>query len=181
MPTPLEDVLAGRDERVYVQGLLLNVDGQVTSPRERFICQISLNIPGYPKRLPLDEETVRKGAEDFLLGYGADPIKERFLTNGAGLCWLGLFDGDAETAKRAKRSAVRIEEQNPAGRIFDIDIITDDGSISRNILGLSPRRCLLCGAEAKICARLRAHPEEELRSAVAAQLSVYIGHVFDPE
>ena len=45
--SPIEHVLAGREERYWIQSLLLQCADVV--------CQISLNIPGYPKSLPGDE------------------------------------------------------------------------------------------------------------------------------
>lgn len=53
--TPLEEVLAGRDERAAWQRLWLEA-----TEGSYFICQIGLNIPGYPKRIPRDIEIVRK-------------------------------------------------------------------------------------------------------------------------
>ena len=164
MTTPLEDVLAGRDKRAAVQiEMLCSANDCCPQRTEPFICQIALNIPGYPKRIRLDEEAVEKWSADFMLELGIKPLEERRLANGAGYCWIASFKGDRITAGRAKRLAVAIEEKSPAGRLFDIDIITSSGSISRNLLGLPQRKCLLCGNKAKICARSSTHPIEELR------------------
>jgi|GEM_PF-245211 len=161
-------VLAGRDERRSAQiGLLY---GEICDGLpDRFLCQVSLNIPGYPKRLLHDEDALHKGVLFFLRRYGRPPMLEKLLLNGAGACWLGLFDGYPD-AIYAKRAAVAAEEENPACRIFDIDIITLHGQISRSSLGFPQRRCILCDAEAKECARSNAHSTEELRSVCAALL-----------
>ena len=53
--TPLEEVLSGRDERAAWQRRWLR------SPEGNFfVCQIGLNVPGYPKRIPRDLAVVRK-------------------------------------------------------------------------------------------------------------------------
>jgi len=169
-------VLAGRDERRSAQMGLLYGETCDGLP-DRFLCQVSLNIPGYPKRLLHDEEALRKGVLFFLRRYERPPILEKLLLNDAGACWLGLFDGYPD-AVYAKRAAVAAEEENPACRIFDIDIITLHGQISRSSLGFPQRRCVLCDAEAKECARSNAHPTEELRSVCAALLRICASESF---
>ena len=46
--TPLEEVLSGRDERAACQKRML------ASREGAFVCQIGLNVPGFPKRVPGD-------------------------------------------------------------------------------------------------------------------------------
>jgi holo-ACP synthase len=58
-----------------------------------------------------------------------------------------------------KRLLVNIEENHRLGRLFDIDVLDVNGmSLSREDLDLPRRKCLVCGEDAKICARSRAHP-----------------------
>lgn len=164
MSTPVEDVLAGRDERASVQSdMLCNPSEGGPQFNDRFICQIALNIPGYPKREPFDFEAIEKCRLNILRDFALIPIAEKRLMNGSGYCWIGLFRGDRKTAENAKILSVSIEEKSQAWRVFDIDIITSDGSISRDLMGLPPRKCLLCNNNAKVCARSRKHPIEELR------------------
>lgn len=57
-----------------------------------------------------------------------------------------------------KKIAVDIEESNELGRIYDIDVYTKSGtSIDREIIGLPPRRCIICGDNARICVRSGKH------------------------
>ena len=154
--TNLELVLAGRDERAAVQNELLATAA--------FVCQISLNIPGWPKRLDGDEAAARKCAGEFQKQLGRAPLTVRELASGAGFCIEMSFDGDADDAKRA---AVEIEETAPWGRVFDIDVITRDGQLSRKTLGLPARKCLLCNEEAKVCARAGRHSQVELRKVLS--------------
>lgn len=158
--TPLEEVLAGRDERAACQRKLL-------AGREgAFVCQIGLNVPGFPKRIPGDV-TVIKECRRFLLAHlCAAPFEEHYLDNGAGLCWQGAFDGRKFDARALKRAAVEAENCMEAGRILDIDVLTAEGQLSRLGMGLPPRRCLLCGEDAKTCARAGRHDAAELRELV---------------
>lgn len=153
--TTLEELLTGREERAAVQSSLLN--------NSDYVCQISLNISGLPKRIENDKEAVSKYASKFCTLFARGMTERRELVNGAGFAVLMGFIGDAVKAKHA---AAELEENTPAGRAFDIDIITKDGSISRTTLGLPERKCLLCGRNAKRCARERTHGAEELREAI---------------
>lgn len=153
--SPLEEILCGREERALEQKKLL---GENT-----FVCQIAANVPGWPKRLPNDEAAAEKVLKALKAEYPEAPLKTETLANGAGHCFLLQYAGGKKEAEALKRAAVRLEQALPFGRIFDIDVITQDGAISRRDLGLKPRRCYICGREAKICARERAHSIGELR------------------
>lgn len=59
---------------------------------------------------------------------------------------------------RVKELTVQAEDAYPWTRLLDIDVLTPAGEkLSREDLGLPPRRCLLCGGPAAVCARSRAH------------------------
>lgn len=169
--TPLEEVLAGRDERAEWQRKWLSIK----DPRGAgafFVCQIGLNIPGFPKRVPNDYFVINKCKKLLLAHWGAVmPVEERFLENGAGVCWQAAFDAAANDPRRLKQIAVDAENALTAGRIFDIDIITAEGSLSRIQMGMSARRCLICGDEAKICAREGRHSLEELHEMAIRELN----------
>ena len=155
--TELSEILAGRDERADFQQKLLFARAGA------FVCQIALNIPGYPKRACGDAKVIEDCRNFLLARFGALPFEERYIENGAGLCWQGGFCGGRENALELKRAAVVAEERMAAGRLLDVDVITTDGQISRAAFGLSPRSCLLCDCEAKICAREGRHDAAELR------------------
>ncbi len=154
----LSEILSGREERVNTRNAHLS-DGV-------FACQVSLNIPGYPKRIQNDRQAIEKFALLFSHEWGADPFLTENISNEAGLCWIGFFHGDHPDSQRAKKIAVDLEEGTPEGRIFDIDIIVKGISISRAEMGLPSRSCIICGRPAKECARERNHPYSCLRDAV---------------
>lgn len=86
-----------------------------------------------------------------------------------------------------KKAAMAAEEADALGRLFDIDVLiisddaepdaaghfslTDIQSISRSQLGGKPRQCLLCGEDAKACARSRAHSMDVLLQKINEILS----------
>lgn len=65
--------------------------------------------------------------------------------------------------RKAKKLAVKIEDENALGRIFDIDIYIDEGRpIGRAEIGLQPRKCIICGGDARSCSREKTHGLSEV-------------------
>ena len=158
----LESLLAARDERALMQADML----------KSFCCvlQISLNIPGMPKRIQGDEDAINRGEEILLEFIGANPAERLALCNNAGYTVMfGLRDVNP---LELKKTAVLVEELEPWCRVLDIDVISTAGHISRTDIGFLPRRCMLCEQEAKVCARLRSHSVGELRDKVQLMLSI---------
>ena len=85
----------------------------------------------------------------------------------------GYFIVDMPLAD-AKRTACRIEDTHPLGRLMDIDVITADGPLSRGSIGLPERRCLLCDQPARVCMRARNHTAAQLLDKIKELLTKYI-------
>jgi len=67
-----------------------------------------------------------------------------------------------------KAITVKLEEETPLGRLFDMDVLSPNGEkLQRPI----PRRCLICGENAAVCGRSRAHSVAQLQSATADLLA----------
>ena len=65
------------------------------------------------------------------------------------------------------------------GRLLDIDVIkSDGGKIARTEIGLPPRKCLLCGEDAPVCARSRAHTVSELFERTHQIIDEHFGKQF---
>ena len=73
-----------------------------------------------------------------------------------------MVDGAAYDTKQIKAMTVAIEEADSLGRLFDMDVMDKNGSMSRGELGANPRKCLLCDEDAKVCARSQKHEMTEL-------------------
>ena len=75
------------------------------------------------------------------------------------------------TPENLKKIAVKIENENKLGRLFDIDVIDEKGKkLSRGNF----RKCLICDKQAQECARSRAHSVEEMQEAVEKLLAAEI-------
>lgn len=66
-------------------------------------------------------------------------------------------------AYEIKRRLCALEDGCAMGRLLDIDVICAGAEkISRTEIGFPPRKCLLCGQDAPVCARSRTHSAAEL-------------------
>jgi holo-ACP synthase CitX len=158
--TALSALLRGREERALVQQMLLHILPTVV--------QISLNIPGYPKRMPGDEAAIQ-AAECALYVQRVRPSARMQLVNAAG---IALLLGCHLPPQRAKLAAIDLEKSQPCGRVLDVDVVSASGPLSRTHLGVAPRRCLLCNDDAKACGRLGRHGTDELRARISAILGL---------
>jgi len=151
------NMLDARDRRAERQKRFLE-----TSPV--LIC-LTMNIPGPIKTSPEILAAFREGVRRVQSAVGARPILYEAFTGPEAYVPL---NADAEAVKRAM---CRIEDEEPLGRLFDLDVLTKNGEkCSRSALGLPPRSCLLCGKPAFECARSRAHSVPELSREVSRRI-----------
>ncbi|MBR2208076.1 MAG: citrate lyase holo-[Synergistaceae bacterium] len=74
-----------------------------------------------------------------------------------------LISVDKATPEVLKEAAIKIENENKFGRLFDIDIIDSNGKkLSRENF----RKCLICDRQAQECARSRSHSVKEMQDAI---------------
>lgn len=172
----LTELLDSREQRACCQRELLERYGGV------LIC-ITLNIPGPVKDRPsyraameaavaqLTEKLTETLQEE--PGRGAQILhcEIKYFPTGpegyvvcAGECAGGL------SLEAVKRLTVEIEEASPLGRLFDMDVLAvKDGAlagVSRRDIGYGRRKCLLCGGDAKVCARSQKHDMRELLAEI---------------
>lgn len=153
----LQEILAARDARVQRQQRLLAVYG-------RPLLGVNLNIAGPEKRSACGDLAFRAVLEALRKRLGSAVIAEEMTLAPTGceallVCDLG--------AAQLKAIAVELEEARPVGRLYDLDVIAENGEkLSRG----APRRCIVCGGEVGPCARSRAHGLDAIRAATDALL-----------
>ena len=158
-PLALDEILSARERRADTQRQLLE-EGQGT-----LIC-LTLNIAGAVKSAPLFTKAFEEGKSRILTQLRFERAEigkciERHERTGDELYLL--VDLDLVTAKRRM---VEIEEGFALGRLLDIDVMAKGvPKISRQQLGLPPRRCLVCGEMAAACARSQRWPSCTARSS----------------
>lgn len=173
--TSLAAILAARDARLALQ---LELGARRGWP----LVSLTLVSPG-----PVKDDARRRSFMDLAearlaeaLLASAFPVLERLRKDGpAGpeALWavsappLGL-----------KALAADLEDRLPGGRLLDADVLVAPAPgagpsrpafpepLSRSLLGLPPRACLLCGRDARHCMAGRAHSAAELAEAVQGLL-----------
>lgn len=66
-------------------------------------------------------------------------------------------------AQAVKQATLQLEESQPLGRLWDIDVLDASGTIlSRRDFDLPPRSCLICPQPANLCAREQKHSTAQL-------------------
>lgn len=159
-PVALPEMLERREARAAEQQAAL---------RRGCPCIISfcLNIPGPVKQFPLAKAAFEEGEAALLsaLGDSFRPFTHISAVTGS----EGIYLCDLP-AQHVKRTVVSIEEEHPLGRLFDMDVLAPDRHLSRTEFSLPPRRCLLCGRDASLCARSRTHSVAELQQCIADML-----------
>lgn len=75
-------------------------------------------------------------------------------------------------AREVKQATLELEESQPLGRLWDIDVLDASGAIlSRRDFSLPTRPCLICPQPAALCAREQKHSTAELLSRMETMLN----------
>ncbi len=166
MEITLGQLLASREERASFQKELLK-----SYPGRTLVC-LTVIMPGEVKR-NLQSLVVAQAAVTALLSaFGSEMLKLelRDLPTGYEAYLVTPLSNE-----EAKRKTCRIEDTHPLGRLFDLDVIDSDGvPVSRESIGQSPRKCLVCDNEARFCMRNRTHTLAELSAKIDEMIEAYV-------
>lgn len=152
-PVTLNELLDAKSARAGKQKELL------ARPGARTLISFTMNIAGEIKRFPLLISAFEEGLREIKKRIDISSVLylEESIKNTGPEAFV-LLPSDPV---RIKKEMASIEESHPLGRLFDIDVLGADGiSVSRSVLGLPPRSCLICGENAKICSRNKSHSME---------------------
>lgn len=156
----LFQILDARENRAHTQKRLL-------AEYQKPLISFTMNIAGPIKLTPDIVKGFFFGSGLLLArlakaGFVPLFIEEQLLSTGC----EGYYIVDAP-ADAVKKLTVALEEESPIGRLFDLDVLTPSGEkLERSV----PRRCLICGENAAVCSRSRAHSVTQLQDATAALL-----------
>jgi len=161
MEITLEELLAARDARAaYIKQL------QRRFPRA-CIAVLTVVSPGAVKRSP---ETIR------LFDAGIQAIARVIMR--CELIPLVFESHEKETGDEAylvvktepgflKMEFCKLEESAPYARLWDMDVIRPGGErISREEIGFSERKCIVCGKAGRACYSRKLHTDQEVQNAV---------------
>ncbi|MFC4760375.1 citrate lyase holo-[acyl-carrier protein] synthase [Fructobacillus durionis] len=165
----LEEVLENREWRSYKQSQLEKVYPDDT------VVAVKLNMPGAVKNSPQIEQLFQAGWRVLLSDFEDLPIKKIVLdlkrkTGPEGFIVLQAALVDV------KKVSITFEESFFLGRLFDSDVMSNQDSayqLSRTALGFNPRTCLVCGDNAKACARDQRHDLNDLHEVINSLYNEY--------
>ena len=162
---PLEQMLSARETRVRRQKAFLS-ETACTS-----LISFTLNIPGPIKQSPILRRAFDEGIQQLYLTFESHSLKESLQAADTG---SELFLALNVPPGEAKAQTMQIENSHPLGRLFDMDVLDQKGNlVSRTSMSFPQRRCLICGKDAKLCARSRAHSVDELQSRITMLIDAY--------
>lgn len=125
------------------------------------VLQLSLNLPGPEKSPPGTNELFRWGESQL---RDRIPSLQKLAENDDGLGPWAIYTLEGLSSD-IKKQALLVEEDEPAGRLLDIDVYDPKGIIyDRARLGLQQRPCLICEEAARDCIRLQRHSTEQLKA-----------------
>lgn len=158
MTVSLSEMLEAREARFRRQRELLKLGMPLVS--------FSMNLAGPEKRSALADFAFRQGLAQLQAQCGP--------ARGGSVLWQNT---GAEAllaypipAHRLKAICMALEESQPVGRLFDLDVLAETGEkCSRS----QPRTCLVCGGPAALCARSRAHGLSAVQAATRALLEQF--------
>ncbi|MGM9660739.1 MAG: triphosphoribosyl-dephospho-CoA synthase CitG [Faecousia sp.] len=157
MEVTLLEMLEARERRAVRQQELLSAYGKT------LVC-FTMNIAGPVKNNSLIRRGYTLGRRLLRQQLGVAGIPLAYfeeIQEKTGNEAIFLLDADPLAVKAI---TVEIEDQRSVGRLFDMDVLCPDGrKVDRQELGLSGRKCLICGGMAQACARSRTHTVSELQ------------------
>ncbi|MDO4340745.1 MAG: triphosphoribosyl-dephospho-CoA synthase CitG [Eubacteriales bacterium] len=154
----LTEMLDARERRAFRQQELLR------KYHSAMIC-FTMNIAGPVKNDPLILRGFQLGKRLLEERMDAMKIKPVYFEESSEVTGNEAFYVLDRDPVAIKRITSDVEDGSDLGRLFDMDVLREDGQkVDRTELGLSPRRCLVCGGPAKECSRSRIHSVTELQS-----------------
>lgn len=162
----LDQLLASRDKRRERQQTLLKQYENMS-----LVC-LTVIMPGSVKRNSLSLTIAKEAINALQKAFSQDKIthfEEYDLPTGYEAFFAVNMPND-----KTKRIVCNIESTHPLGRLFDIDVIKQDGTpMSRTEMGLAPRRCIICNQEVRHCMRQRLHSTTDLIQAISEIVDNY--------
>lgn len=160
----LPEMLDARERRVLRQGELLAGYGLP-------VVSFCMNIAGPVKNGPAIRRAFQEGLSrlEAALAAGGMELRHReTVDRHTGCEALLAVAGDEQELKRL---CVSLEDADPLGRLFDLDVLSPTaGKLDREAFGFPPRPCLICGRAGKSCASRRLHTVAELQEKTGAVL-----------
>lgn len=130
-----------------------------------------INYPGNDKNTAESKRAFYALLKTLELNFKNNSLETIYTEGYDGRGIVMLLNMDLITAKKI---AVKIEEEHPLGRIFDIDLYHDSGEpINRGDVGCPPRGCIICGQNPRECAKIKRHDLKEVINKINEIINSY--------
>lgn len=163
----MDNMLDAKEKRYY----------KIKDLTEKFglpVLSFMLNIPGEDKNFKDAVNFHKDYIKEIKKTFDDNEIKiiyEEYHNLNTGMEYLAVFNGNG---KFVKEKMIDLEEKDLGGRLLDIDIYDSDFSqISRSVLNLPERRCILCTGIARTCIKEERHSLNDLKEKVRRILKNY--------
>jgi holo-ACP synthase CitX len=136
----------------------------------RTVARLSARMPASLRSQGLADQPVGWGAAAFEAECHRLGLTLQHLGPGRGALgpWvLWTSDNDPFLLKQA---AWLVEEGSRQGQLLDLDVYTQNGPVSRSLLGLPSRRCIVCCEAAAVCTGRAIHSPATVQAAFLALL-----------
>lgn len=159
----MADMLQARENRTILQTKLLRANPQSV------LISLTLNIPGPVKNVAILKEVFDVLYNEIIASIDEDQLcSSRFYHRKTGSeLFILSFGNPAEI----KHEMIKIENTNIFGRLADLDVLYLKNEkfvvTSRKDFNIDPRKCYLCGNDAKVCGRSRKHSFDEIQQAIS--------------
>lgn len=160
-PATLGAILANKERRAFKQKELLSRHIGAS------LLSLSINTPGALKlshEALVIYECAYEAIKTALDSNAFTILEEETYTSISGPEMLLVCQGEA---KALKKLTCKLETEHPLGRLMDIDVFDKQGALlSRALVQLPKRRCLLCEKEGHLCAREQTHSYSDLQKQI---------------
>ena len=166
----LSELLLARDARAGRQFVYLR-----ENPGKTLVC-LTVNLPGSVKRDARSLLIADAGVQ--AVRTALQPVSEELFDLPTGFEGYFLVVGEPE---QVKRTCCEVEDSHPLGRLLDLDVLIAGDPVpmplSRSLLGMEERRCLLCGRPARECIRARTHDRAALYMEISRLLDDFANNL----
>lgn len=164
----LEQILTAREKRSENQKKLLE------KYKKNLVC-FTVNIPGAKKRTSISLKVFDAGCQSIIGMLQEKNIKISHKESKDLITGPEAYVVVDENERTLKEHLIEIEDKHPLGRLFDFDVIRLNGTpVSRQDMGESPRKCLLCGLDAHVCSRNKTHSLYDLTIKIDEIVNSYL-------
>lgn len=170
----LPAMLDAREERVSIQRNLLS---KLNADNQGSLLLMTMAIPGPIKENVILNQAFDEVLEEVLNVLGPNNIiqkEKREKVTGLEFYVLSML-----SPQEMKEQMIKIEEEHPLGRLFDLDVIkfnkaSEIEGVSRTQFNWPVRRCFICDQPAKECGRSRRHSVLELQEEISRRVISYL-------